>query len=101
MYRVPTSPGSGRKMASNQSPVKPWAGRFTEGTDQIVEQFTESVSFDQRLYRQDIRGSLAHVRMLAHCGVLSQDEAGRIAQGLDAVLADIEEIGRASCRERV
>ena len=77
-------------MASNQSPVKPWAGRFTEGTDRFVEQFTESVSFDQRLYRQDIRGSLAHVRMLAHCGVLSQDEAGRIAQGLDSVLADIE-----------
>ncbi|OGT82455.1 MAG: argininosuccinate lyase [Gammaproteobacteria bacterium RIFCSPLOWO2_02_FULL_61_13] len=77
-------------MASKQSPVKPWAGRFSEGTDQFVEQFTESVSFDQRLYRQDIRGSLAHVRMLAHCGVLSQDEAGRISQGLDSVLADIE-----------
>ncbi len=90
MYYVFTSPGSGRKMASKQSPVKPWAGRFSEGTDQFVEQFTESVSFDQRLYRQDIRGSLAHVRMLAHCGVLSQEEAGRIAQGLDSVLADME-----------
>jgi argininosuccinate lyase len=77
-------------MASNQSPVKPWAGRFSEGTDAFVEQFTESVSFDQRLYRHDIRGSMAHVRMLAHCGVLTGDEAARIVQGLESILADIE-----------
>ncbi len=77
-------------MASNQSPVKPWAGRFSADTDQFVEQFTESVSFDQRLYRQDIRGSVAHVRMLAHCGVLSQDESAKIVQGLESILADIE-----------
>lgn len=77
-------------MAPNQSPVKPWAGRFTEGTDAFVEQFTESVSFDQRLYRHDIRGSMAHVRMLAHCGVLTQDEAARIVQGLESILADID-----------
>lgn len=77
-------------MASNQSPVKPWAGRFSEGTDAFVEQFTESVSFDQRLYRHDIRGSMAHVRMLAHCGVLAGDEAARIVQGLESILADVE-----------
>jgi argininosuccinate lyase len=77
-------------MASNQSPVKPWGGRFSEGTDAFVEQFTESVSFDQRLYRHDIRGSMAHVRMLAHCGVLTEEEAARIVQGLESILADID-----------
>ncbi|MBI1732044.1 MAG: argininosuccinate lyase [Gammaproteobacteria bacterium] len=77
-------------MASNQSPVKPWAGRFAGETHAFVEEFTQSVSFDRRLYRQDIQGSIAHVRMLAHCGVLPEDDAGRIVKGLESILSDIE-----------
>ncbi len=69
---------------------KLWSGRFTEPTNQLVEAFTESVSFDQRLYKQDIRGSIAHSKMLAKIGVLSSAEAKSIAQGLKDIQAQIE-----------
>ena len=69
---------------------KPWAGRFTEATDAFVEAFTASIGFDQRLYAHDIAGSRAHARMLAHIGVLTQEECDKIQQGLDQVLAEIE-----------
>jgi argininosuccinate lyase len=68
---------------------KPWSGRFSQDTDGLVESFTESVSFDQRLYREDIEGSLAHARMLARAGIISQDEADSIIGGLHAILQDI------------
>ncbi len=58
-----------------KTPKKLWGGRFAESTDSLVEHFTESVSFDRRLYRQDIAGSSAHARMLAKVGVLTQHEA--------------------------
>jgi len=57
---------------------KPWGGRFTEPTNELVESFTESISFDARLYQQDIDGSIAHSKMLASIGVLSSDEAERL-----------------------
>lgn len=69
---------------------KPWAGRFTQPTDEFVEEFTASISFDQRLYRYDIRGSIAHARMLARQGIISQDEAERIVFGLNEILEEIE-----------
>ncbi|TYO97482.1 argininosuccinate lyase [Geothermobacter ehrlichii] len=69
---------------------KPWAGRFTQPTDQFVEEFTASISFDQRLYRYDIRGSIAHARMLARQGIIGQDEAERIVFGLNEILEEIE-----------
>ena len=69
---------------------KPWAGRFEKDTNEIVEQFTESVSFDQRLYREDIRASIAHAEMLARCGLLTQTEAGEIRQALRLVEQEIE-----------
>ena len=69
---------------------KLWGGRFSESTSALVEQFSESVSFDQRLYRHDIRGSQAHARMLERVGVLANGEAQIIVDGLDAILADIE-----------
>ena len=69
---------------------KPWAGRFTEPTDAFVEAFTASVGFDQRLFRHDIAGSRAHAQMLAHVGVLSDDECQQILSGLDQVLVEIE-----------
>ncbi len=71
---------------SNQ---KLWGGRFAESTDQLVEAFTESVSFDRRLWRQDIAGSQAHARMLAKVGVLTDAEAQAIVSGLDAIHAEI------------
>lgn len=77
---------SGNTAASNTM----WGGRFSEATDAFVERFTASVEFDQRLYSQDIRGSIAHANMLAKVGVLSTAEAAQIVDGLNAVTADIE-----------
>jgi argininosuccinate lyase len=69
---------------------KPWSGRFTEPTDTFVEAFTASVAFDRRLYRQDIAGSIAHARMLAHVGVLSGEECELIVKGLKEIEAEID-----------
>ena len=71
---------------TNQS----WGGRFTESTDAFVAAFTASVSFDQRLYRQDIAGSIAHARMLARVGVLTESDCAAIIQGLEAICGEIE-----------
>ena len=68
---------------------KAWSGRFREKTAPDVERFTESVSFDQRLYRQDIRGSIAHARMLARQGILPQRDAARIEKGLKEIAREI------------
>ncbi|GBF07456.1 argininosuccinate lyase [Deinococcus aerius] len=75
-------------MTSTQD-KKLWGGRFAEATDGLVERFNASVSFDQRLAEQDIRGSLAHVAMLGEVGILTPDEVAQIQDGLKAVLADI------------
>lgn len=69
---------------------KLWGGRFSESTDQFVQEFTASVNFDQRMYAQDIRGSIAHATMLAEAGVLSDSERDAIIEGLQAIQADIE-----------
>jgi argininosuccinate lyase len=69
---------------------KAWGGRFSQPTDELVEQFTASILFDRRLYAYDIRGSVAHCRMLAKCGVISDDEAASIIQGLQEVEAEID-----------
>ena len=75
--------------SGDKSNQKLWGGRFAESTDQLVEAFTESVSFDRRLWRQDIAGSQAHARMLGKVGVLSAAEAEAIVAGLDAIHAEI------------
>lgn len=67
-----------------------WGGRFTKNTDVLVEEFTSSISFDSRMYREDIAGSIAHATMLAKCGIIPQDEAETIIAGLKEILADIE-----------
>ncbi|NBC12246.1 MAG: argininosuccinate lyase [Gammaproteobacteria bacterium] len=67
------------------SAAKPWAGRFEQPTDAFVEAFTASVGFDHRLYRQDIAGSIAHARMLAHQGILDADECDAIVAGLTRI----------------
>ena len=83
--------------SSSSSPSTPaasgqtlWGGRFTEATDAFVTQFTASVAFDQRLYRQDIRGSIAHATMLQRCGVLSHDDWQAIVEGLQQIQREIE-----------
>jgi len=73
----------------NQDSDKPWAGRFNEPTDAFVEAFTASVGFDQRMYKQDIAGSIAHASMLAKVGVLSKDECKLIVDGLKAIEQEI------------
>lgn len=77
-------------MHQPSSTTKPWAGRFNAPTDAFVEAFTASVDFDQRLYRYDIRGSIAHARMLARQGILSEAERDAIIEGLEAVKARID-----------
>jgi len=71
-------------------PAKPWGGRFTESTDAFVEAFTASIGFDRRLYRHDITGSIAHARMLAHVGILTDAERDSIVSGLQDIQAEIE-----------
>jgi argininosuccinate lyase len=75
---------------TDDTSTKPWGGRFTESTDAFVEAFTASIKFDQRLYRYDIAGSIAHARMLAHVGIITDDECTRIIGGLEDIQADIE-----------
>ncbi len=77
-------------MSEKTTVEKPWTGRFTEPTNAFVEAFTASVGFDQRMYRQDINGSIAHARMLAHVGVLTAAERDAIIAGLNDILAEIE-----------
>ncbi|MBI3899767.1 MAG: argininosuccinate lyase [Gammaproteobacteria bacterium] len=69
---------------------KLWGGRFTDATDSLVERFTGSVHFDQRLYHYDIAGSIAHARMLAHVGVLTTSERDAIVRGLEEIEAEID-----------
>jgi argininosuccinate lyase len=69
---------------------KTWGGRFSGATDNRVEAFTESISFDRRLYRHDVRASKAHARMLAEVGLLTADEAEQIALALDAIAGEID-----------
>jgi argininosuccinate lyase len=69
---------------------KTWGGRFSGATDDRVEAFTESITFDQRLYRHDVRASQAHARMLAEVGLLSADEASQIVAALDAIAGEID-----------
>ena len=70
--------------------MKLWGGRFTKETDALVHNFNESISFDQKFYRQDIRGSIAHVTMLAKQGILSAEDKEAIVSGLEGILSDLE-----------
>lgn len=69
---------------------KMWAGRFTKETDERVNDFNSSISFDARMYRQDIEGSIAHAAMLGECGIIEKSESEKIIEGLKGILADIE-----------
>ncbi len=78
-------------MATSKQPKKLWGGRFAKDTDSLVERFTESISFDHRLIAHDIRGSIAHARMLGKCGIIARDEAQEIVEGLDNILEEWNE----------
>ena len=76
---------------TDQPVHKPWSGVFQEGTDSRVEQFTESIGFDRRLFEVDIAASIAHAQMLASVNLLSADECQQIVQGLEAIRQEIEQ----------
>ncbi|MCI9665196.1 MAG: argininosuccinate lyase, partial [Lachnospiraceae bacterium] len=68
-----------------------WGGRFTKQTDQLVYDFNASITFDRRLFAQDIEGSMAHVVMLEKQGILTEEERDSITQGLAGIRRDVEE----------
>ena len=67
-----------------------WGGRFTKETDKLVYNFNASLSFDSKLYKQDITGSMAHASMLAKQGIIEEQEKEEILKGLKSILEDIE-----------
>ncbi|GHT28219.1 argininosuccinate lyase [Planctomycetales bacterium] len=77
-------------MSESREKQKAWGGVFTEETDSNVELFTESISFDKILYDADIRGSVAHARMLTDVGLLTADEFSQIESGLSEIRSEIE-----------
>ena len=70
--------------------MKLWSGRFGKDTDALVNDFNASIQFDQRLYKEDITGSMAHAKMLGATGIISAADAEAIVQGLQSILSDIE-----------
>jgi argininosuccinate lyase len=70
--------------------MKLWGGRFTTAESKLMEDFNSSLSFDKTLYRQDISGSITHVKMLSKCGILNRDEEYLILNGLEEILNQIE-----------
>jgi argininosuccinate lyase len=69
---------------------KMWSGRFSQEASTLLEKFNASIMFDQKLYREDIEGSIAHAKMLAHQGILTDEECALIESGMDQVLSEIE-----------
>ena len=70
--------------------MKLWGGRFTKETNKLVHNFNASLSFDQKFYKQDIQGSIAHVTMLAKQGIIEESDKVAIINGLNSILTDIE-----------
>lgn len=70
--------------------MKLWGGRFTKKTDKLAQDFNESLRFDQRFWRQDIRGSIAHATMLADCGIISTEDGKKITEGLQQIAEELE-----------
>jgi argininosuccinate lyase len=77
-------------MSDSQHTNSAWGGRFSEPTDEFVARFTASVNFDQRMYKQDIQGSIAHAKMLCHVKVLTESETESIIKGLGEIQVNIE-----------
>src|ERR1700754_658595 len=69
---------------------KMWGGRFATGPGAIMQEINASIDFDRRLYRQDIRASKAHAAMLAKQGIISREDARKVAEGLDTILSEMD-----------
>src|ERR1041385_8597860 len=74
--------------------MKLWGGRFDKEPDAAIEAFTGSLPFDQRMAAQDVRGSIAHCRMLGHTGILPAEEAAQIEAGLQEIREELPGLGR-------
>ncbi len=70
--------------------MKLWGGRFSKDTAEIVDNFNASIEYDQKLYKHDITGSIAHAKMLGKTGIIAEDESLKIIEGLNSILIDIE-----------
>jgi argininosuccinate lyase len=70
--------------------MKLWGGRFKKSESKLMEDFNSSLGFDKVLYKEDITGSMAHVKMLAKCNILSEEDKDLILEGLKSILSDIE-----------
>lgn len=68
-----------------------WGGRFSKSTDEMINEFQASINFDKRMYHEDIRGSIAHARMLAKCGILTEEDKDKIVAGLEDIEQQIED----------
>ncbi len=77
-------------MSEQSGSAKAWAGRFAQASDRRLEAFNASVAFDVRMVREDIRGSIAHARMLGHQGIIGQDDAETLEQGLWQILSEVD-----------
>src|SRR5688500_5652135 len=75
---------------SQPAPEKSWQARIGEATDALAQSFVESISYDRRLYKHDIAGSIAHAAMLAKVGLIAEDERAKIEEGLRSIERDIE-----------
>ena len=71
--------------------AKMWAGRFSKEVDETVNAFNSSISFDCRMYANDIKGSIAHATMLGECGIISKEDSNSIIQGLKDILKDLQD----------
>ncbi len=71
--------------------MKMWQGRFSKEEDESVNDFNSSISFDSRMYKEDISGSIAHAAMLGKCGIIDKSESDKIVEGLKGILSDIQE----------
>ena len=89
MAQKTTIQGKPRQRRKPARSAKPWGGRFTEATNELVEEFTASIPYDWRLYPYDIAGSMAHAAMLAKTGIITKKESARIIRGLEDVLREI------------
>lgn len=70
--------------------MKLWSGRFQKDTSALMDDFNSSIAVDSRMYKQDIQGSIAHAKMLAKCGIISEDEGAKICDGLAGILEDLQ-----------
>ncbi|HZF74245.1 MAG TPA: lyase family protein, partial [Acetobacteraceae bacterium] len=77
-------------MTENTSSNDLWGGRYAEGPSAIMREINASIGFDRKMWRQDIRGSLAHAAMLAHVGIIPAEDEARIREGLTHIAGEIE-----------